>query len=51
MNYIIIEGYIRSVFENEVNKKIGEGWICQGGVSISFNLTRSYCQAMVKEFK
>lgn len=45
-NYIIITANNESELMTYVNKRIGEGYSCQGGVSVSQAMTNSYHQTI-----
>ncbi len=49
MEYIIVWGFKENDFMNKVNTKISEGWLLQGGVSVTQgeNIT-IWTQAMIK---
>ena len=49
LDYIVVEGNNLEYFTNDVMKKMAEGYILQGGVSIGSN--NSYRQALVKSNK
>lgn len=48
MKYCLVVAFCSAELEVEVNKKIKNGWIPQGGITLAFDRgLREYCQAMI----